>query len=561
MKAAIRFVFLGMCLCLVLWSMGGTQADAPARSDDADDHCTDIIVGKLASVDGSAIVSHTGCGPECRVNIIPAQTFPKGARAPVFYGIQDVRKPLEDHGEVLGYIPQVEKTYAYFHSAYPQMNEHGLSIGESTLSQRAELQIDVAMGVKQIMTIEQAQVFALQRCTKAREAVELIGGLMEKYGFLPSCGPESEGICITDGNEAWVMEVFSVGPFWEPDSGKPGAIWAAQRVPDDHVAVIPNWSIIKRIDLSQPDWFMASPNYMQEAVDRGWYDPMTDGPFIWQEVYSPEPREWAVSRFWLFFATFAPNHRAWPDKRLRNPYGGYDAYHQFLEPLSLYPFSVKPDRKVSVRDVIAFQRSVFEGTIYDMTADVDWLVPDGKGGMKKSPLTTPFPTRDMRELLDITWRRQVSRGGYGMVAQVRPWLPAPLRGVYWFYLDNQHVSTYVPIYSGAIEINPLYKTYDPDAFSEDSARWAIDFIDNLLYLRWQEAVKDLRKVRDPLEASFFAQQEDIDRRALEMLKKDPEEARRFLNQYTWDSMDKVVKMYRDLRKLLITKYTNNKLGL
>jgi dipeptidase len=148
-----------------------------------------------------------------------------------------------------------------------------------------------------------------------------------------------------------------------------------------------------------------------------------------------------------------------------------------------------------------------------------------------------------------------------MVAQVRPWLPAPLRGVYWFYLDNQHVSTYVPIYSGAIEINPLYKTYDPDAFSEDSARWAIDFIDNLLYLRWQEAVKDLRKVRDPLEASFFAQQEDIDRRALEMFKKDPEEASRFLNRYTWDSMDKVVKMYRDLRKLLITKYTNNKLGL
>ncbi len=364
MKTAIRFVFFGMCLCLLLWAVGETQAAPPAGEDGADDHCTDIIVGKLASVDGSAIVSHTGCGPECRVHIIPALTFPQGARAAVHYGIQDVRKPLEDHGEVLGYIPQVEKTYAYFHSAYPQMNEHGLSIGESTLSQRAELQIDVAMGVKQIMTIEQAQVFALQRCTKAREAVELIGGLMEKYGFLPSCGPESEGICITDGNEVWVMEVFSVGPFWEPDSGKPGAIWAAQRVPDDHVAVIPNWSIIKEIDLSKPDWFLASPNYMQEAVDRGWYDPKSDGHFIWQEVYSPVPREWAVSRFWLFFTTFAPRHSDWPDKRLHNPYSGYDAYHQFIEPLSLYPFSVKPEKLPVAEDPCILFSGTYENIVY-----------------------------------------------------------------------------------------------------------------------------------------------------------------------------------------------------
>ena len=109
MKAAIRLVFFGMCLCLVLWAVGETQAGPPAGEDGADDHCTDIIVGKLASVDGSAIVSHTGCGPECRVHIIPAQAFPQGARAAVHYGIQDVRKPLEDHGEVLGYIPQVEK--------------------------------------------------------------------------------------------------------------------------------------------------------------------------------------------------------------------------------------------------------------------------------------------------------------------------------------------------------------------------------------------------------------------------------------------------------------------
>jgi dipeptidase len=140
-------------------------------------------------------------------------------------------------------------------------------------------------------------------------------------------------------------------------------------------------------------------------------------------------------------------------------------------------------------------------------------------------------------------------------------MPAPLRGVYWFYLDNQHVSTYAPIYSGVSAINPLYKTYDPDAFSEDSARWAIDFIDNLLYLRWQEAIKDLRRERDPLEASFFAQQQEIDARGLELFKQDPAKAVQYLTEYTWKAMDRIVTMYRDLRNVLITKYTNNKLGL
>jgi dipeptidase len=525
-----------------------------------EDACTDIIVGKNASVDGSVITSHTGCCPECRVHVVPAQTFEKGTMAPVYYGLQDVKKPIHEYGKVIGTIPQVAKTYKYFHSGYPHINEYQLAIGESTLSQREELKVDIDSG-KQIMTIEQAMLFALQRCKKAREAIALITSLVEKYGFLPSCGPESEALCIADPDEAWILEVFSVGKDWEPESGKLGAIWAAQRVPDDHVAVVPNWSVIKEIDLSRPDYYMASKNYKKIAIEHGWYDPESGKPFIWQEVYSPIPREWAVSRFWLFFSTFAPNHTEWPDKSLSTLYKGYDAYHQYLEPLSTYPFSVKPEKKLSVQDVIAFQRSVFEGTIYDMTADTDWMVPDEQGEMKKSPLSTPFPTRDMRELLDITWRRMVSRGGYGMVAQLRGWLPPEIGGIYWFYLDNQHVSTYVPIYTGVQEISPLYKTYDPDVFSEESARWAIDFVDNLLYLRWQHAIKDLRAVRDPLEEEFFAKTDSIDKEALELFKKNPELAKKYLTDYTRSVMEKTVKMYKELRNLLITKYTNNKLGL
>ncbi|MCP4712613.1 MAG: peptidase [Planctomycetes bacterium] len=520
--------------------------------------CTDIIVGRLASIDGSVITSHTGCCQECRVHYVPARTYPAGARAPVYWGLQDVRKPLHQYGEIIGYIPQVKKTYAYFHSGYSHMNEYQLAIGESTMSQKNELIVTRQTGA-QIMTIEQAQTFALQRCKTAREAIALITSLIEEYGFLPSCDNGSEALCIADPQEAWVLEVFSVGPDWTPDSGKLGALWAAQRVPDDHVTMVPNWSIIKQIDLDNPD-FRASKNYQQIAIDHGWFDPDSGEPFIWQKVYSPTPREWATGRFWLFFTTVAPNLKEWPDRSLKGPFSSSDPYHQYVEDISIYPFSVKPEKKMSVQDVIAFQRSTFEGTIYDMTSDPDWLIPDNNGALKKSPLTTPFPTRDMRELLDINYRRNVSRGGYGMVAQLRSWLPDPVGGVYWLYLDNQYVSTYVPIYAGVQEISPLYKTYDPDNFSDDSARWAIDFVDNLLYLRWQYAVKDLRKFRDPLEASFFAEQAAIDAQAQKLLLQDPAACHRFLTDYTNQSMQKTVKMYQNLRNLLITKYTNNKLG-
>jgi dipeptidase len=305
-----------------------------------------------------------------------------------------------------------------------------------------------------------------------------------------------------------------------------------------------NASRIREIDLDNPEYFKASSNYKEVAIDHGWYDPESGNPFIWQEAYAPPPTEGNMNRIWLFHKTFAPNLKK---------------YHTF-DPVSYYPFSIKPERKVSVQDVIAFQRSVFEGTIYDMTADLDWMVPDGKGGMVRSPLTTPFPTKDMRDLLDITWHRNVSQGGYGMVAQLRDWLPDPIGGVYWFYLDNQYVSTYVPIYAGVQEISPLYMTYDPDKFSEDSARWAIDFVDNLLYLKWQEAIKDLREHRDPLEESFFNEQPDIDKKALGLYERDPKLAKKFLTDTTRERMEKVVEMYRDLRYQLITKYTNNKQG-
>jgi len=521
--------------------------------------CTIIAVGKKVSADGSVIISHTDCGADNRIRVVHGRSYKKGALAPVYWGIQDIHRPLDDYGDVLGHIPQVEKTYTYFHSAYPHMNEHQLAIAESTTSQRKELKVDMAV-CKQIMTVEQAQAFALQRYTSAREATAFIGQMMSQYGFLPSCVGESETLVIGDTEEIWIIEIFSVGSDWDPESGEPGAIWVAQRVPDNHALVVANWSIIKEVDENDPENFLFSSNYKQFAIDKGWYHPEGSKPFILQEVYAPIFREWAANRMWLFYSTYAPDYTEWPERKLEDGHMmGYNQYIQYVEPLSIYPTSVKPERKISIQDVMAFQRSTFEGTIYDKTEDYDWYVPDGKGGIKKSPLATPFPSKDMRELLDINNRRNVARpqGFYGMIAQLRGWLPDPIGGIYWVFLDNAYTSPYVPIYAGTQETAECYKNFDPTTYNRESACWAIDFVDNMLYLKWQDMVQDVWKVRDPYEKQLFEERDHVDQEALVLFKKNPEKALEYLTSYSKGKMETVLEMYKGLHDQLIVKYSNS----
>jgi len=534
-----------------------------AAAENAPQGCTVIGVGKLASADGSVITSHTDCCSECRIQVVPGRTYPKGSLASVhwgmvYFGAGDNRKalPLGDFGKVIGHIPQVEKTLTYFHTGYSQMNERQLAIGESTCSQRSELNVNFVEGItRQIMTVEQAQDFALQRCSTAREAVRLIGSLMETYGFLPSCGG-SEALCIADPSELWVMEIFSVGPKWKPESGQPGAIWAARRVPDDHVVVIANHVRLREIDPKNPD-VLVSPNYMQEAIDRGWYDPSGGRPFIWQDAYSPLIREGSLSRMWLIYSTIAPSFKAWPRRSLYDPAGPGTLYAQPIEGAAFYPFSVKPEKKLSVQDVIAFQRSVFEDTIYDMTWDPAWIFPGAGGKAEKSPMATPFLPGEMEKVLRIRHHRTIATQGYGMVAQLRSWLPDAAGGIYWFYVDNPYVSAYVPIYAGVTDVSPLYKTYDYNEFSEDSARWAVDFVEKLMLLRWQPAVKDLKEARDPMENGFFSEQTGVDQKAAAFLKQDQAGASKYLTDLTISRMEKIVQLFRDLRKKLLTKYTGD----
>jgi dipeptidase len=431
-----------------------------------------------------------------------------------------------------------------------------VAIAESTCSQKGELDTPYIEGVtEQIMTVEQAQVFALERSRTAREALDVVTSLMEDYGFLPSSGG-SEALSIADPREAWVLELFSVGSEWRRGSGRPGVIWAARRVPDGEVVVVPNYVRIREVDLADPS-VRASRNYMQEAIERGWYDPKSGRPFIWQEAYAPPITEGSLNRLWLIYSTLAPSLKEWPRRGLDPATGQAAAAAAPFEGAAFYPFSVKPERKISVRDVIAYQRSAFDGTVYDMAADRAWLVAGRDGTTSKSPLTTPFPSLETRRLLRIAPHRTIAQHGYGMVAQLRSWLPAPVGGVYWFYVDNPYVSTYVPVYAGVQEVSELYSTYDARQYSEGSARWAVDLVDNLMHLRWQHAVNDLRAARDPLEAEFFAAQPSIEREALDLYKRDQRRASRYLTDLTRARMERVVQTYRELRGTLVAKYTNS----
>jgi dipeptidase len=228
-----------------------------------------------------------------------------------------------------------------------------------------------------------------------------------------------------------------------------------------------------------------------------------------------------------------------------------------MEGAALYPFSFKPERKVSVRDVMSFQRSAFEDTIYDMTRDPAWMVPAGGGRLEKSPMASPYVSADMEKVLRIRHHRTIAGQGYGMVAQLRSWLPDAVGGIYWFYVDNPMVGPYIPIYAGVTAVSPFYQTYDFRTFDENSARWTYDFVEKLMLLRWQPALEDVRAARDPVEAGFLADQAAVDARAVELLAKDPADAARYLTSLTVSRMDKLVGLYRVLRKTLLTKYSGD----
>ncbi len=491
--------------------------------------CTTIIVGKDASVDGSVMTTHTCDGSyDARLRIIPGEKFEKGAVAPVYKDLCHATIPGRTVTKV-GEIPQVAETYTYFHVGYPFMNEHQVIIGEATFSGNRDCR-----NPEGIMMIEQLEVFGLQRGKTAREVIKVMGELAEKYGYADG----GETLTVIDPDEAWVFEIVGAGPLWTPNSGKPGAVWAARRVPDDHVTVAANRSRIGKLDLNNPDYYMASNNVKSFAEEMGWWEPGEE--FLFWKVYNPDP----------YGAPFYQRRREWRALSLMAPSLNLDPY---LDPVNeQYPFSIKPDKKLSVQDIMAIKRDYYEGTQFDMTTGID-------AGPFGCPNRYPTPSSvkpEGREGLD--WERTISifRCSYSFVGQARNWLPDPIGAVLWFGEDAPHSTCYIPVYAGITRLPEEYTSGRRDYFDKNSAWWAFDFVSNWADLKFSYMIEDIKAVQQELEGQFFAMQPAIEEAALNLYKTDPDLAVKFITDYSYNTAKNTLDRWWKLADELVYKYND-----
>ncbi len=505
----------------------GSSLPQAARS------CTSIMVGKAASTDGSVMTSHT-CDSHrngSTILVVPARSHKPGATQLLTKRNDDNDGPMERYGrEPTGRIPEIKQTYGYLAPAYAAMNERQLAIGESTFEGRKDL-----VSQKGLVDCDTLTRLMLERATTAREAIQVGGALIDKYGW---CDP-GEALTIADTKEIWLMEIVGVG------EDQVGAVWAAQRVPDDHVSVVANAARIGELDVDNAEFFMASKNVQSFAVEKGYWDPQGDRPFRFYEAYDPEGR-----------TNFASTRREWRVLDLLAPSLGLPANG------NVFPFSVKPEQPVGPEKIMELFRDTFEGTDFDMTKDL--TVTDEEGKTVKSPLANPFMPYDMNQMLRINggwgWRgeRPMARWYcmYVTVTQSRGWLPDAVGGIVWFGYGNPATTTYVPLYAGITDLPESYKTDGrTTGFSRRSAWWAYNRVETIAAHRWGEMRKDVAQVRDPLQEKWLAAQAAIDKEAASILKeKGEEELRDFLTRRSQDACLEATEAYWNLGDSLWTKY-------
>lgn len=520
-------------LCTLITTVWGYSQTAD-RSDwegGYPDGCTSITAGRLATADGSVITSHTDDSHRTRswIDIQPAKKHGKGDVVNMYKRVKNDSLAMPAYAHIkVGEIPQVKETYGYINTAYPSLNTRQLGIGESTFGGRDELQSDAGL-----IDCQRLCQLMLERTTTARDAINLAGELLEAYGW----NDYGEALTIADKNEVWHFEVVG------PGKGKVGAVWVAQRVPDEHISVNANASTIKEIDLDDPDHFMASENIFQVAIDNGWYDPENE-PFRFCYAYAPESRTSFASRRreWRVFDLLAPSLKL--DPNAEN-----------------FPFSVKPDTAVTLEKLIAVFRDYYQGTPFDMRNSL--TVANEEGQQVISPLANPHMPYDANKLHKINggwgWRgeRTIARWYtmYATIIQLRSWLPDEIGGVEWLAMDNVATSVYVPIYGSATDLPVEYKVPGRvNGYTLKSAWWIFNRTGTLAAQRWGDMHKDVDSVWFPIQQELIDELPEIDQQALELHKKDPAQAIEFLTRYSGEKGSMVMDKCIELGDFLWTKY-------
>ena len=514
--------------------------------------CSTILVGRKATADGSVLMS-SSCDGDIMglIYVMPAQTYPAGTELPMFWNVprptthDEYLANLRKGYDLVGRLP-VEKTYRTIilggnveSMTTGGMNEHGLTMAIEFLPMRAGMACERGVvGPNSNHWTTSLIANGLMWARTAREAIRVIGDMIEHYGFLYYRAPHAGvALPIADDKEVWLMEIFGPGKRWTPDSGKPGGVWCAQRIPDGEVGCTANRSRIGKVDPENRDLFMASPNVYSLAEDLGFWERGT--PFVWREIYGDVGSDYNCLREWRALSLAAPSL-------------GLKATGDAL--VDQYPFSVKPDEPLTVQRLQRIMRDGYEGTEFDLTAHPMFNI---KG--KKSPLARPWGPPELFELLRIKPVRALCTptSGYVFVAQLRDWLPDAFGNCLWFAYGPACTSCFVPIYAGVTELPDAWDLApDYTRIDRRQAPWNFRLVSSLASnLRYQDAVRDIRRVFEPAEAAFFENQAEVETAAAEVLKKSGGEGvESFLNNYAEHSLTQVGYGYHELVDYLMFLY-------
>ena len=478
--------------------------------------CTNFIVGKAASKDGSVMVSYSAdsYGMFGELYHYPAAVHPKGAMRAIHEW---------DTGKYLGQIKEAQQTY----NVIGNMNEYQVTIGETTFGGREEL-----VDTTGIMDYGSLIYVTLQRSRTAKEAIKIMTDLVKEYGYYSS----GESFSIADPNEAWILEMIGKGP------GVKGAVWVAVRIPDDCIAAHANQSRIHQFPLDDKDNCIYSPDVISFAREKGYFDGLNKD-FSFADAYCPLDfggLRACEARVWSFYNMF--------NKSVGTAYLPY-IQGKSNEPMPLY---IKPTNKVSVRDIQQAMRDHYENTPLDITNDMGataFQMP-----YRLSPLTFEVDGQKYFNERPIS----TQQSAFTFVAQMRSTMPDAVGGVLWFGTDDANMTVFAPVYCCTNRLPACYTSEVADCvtFSWDSAFWIYNWVADMIRPRYSLMIGDMRKLQNQLEDTYEAAQAGIEQAAMELLAKDEAKGKEFLTNYTCMTAQAAVDSWKKLGEYLIVKYND-----
>ncbi|MFH1004206.1 MAG: C69 family dipeptidase [Bacteroidota bacterium] len=478
--------------------------------------CTNILVSKGASKDGSVFISYN--------------VDSKGFMAPLYFFPAKDWNPNDsldiyewDTGKFLGKIKQASHTY----QVVGNINEFQLSIGETTFGGREEL-----YNSKGVLDYGSLMYIALQRATTAREAIKVMTNLVAEYGYVS----EGESFSISDPNEVWILEMIGKGK-----ENEKGALWVARKVPDGYICVHANQSRIREVPLNDKDC-LYSADLFSFAEKKGYSKP--GKPFSFVDAYcplTPGALLCCENRVWRIFQCVAPSQNFSTD------------YWRAVKDAEPYPLFIKPDKKIGVEDVMALMRDHFEGTEFDMTK-----------GLAAGPYGCPYRWKPLEWKIEgdtinsYMWERSVStqQTAFSFVSQSRSFFPNAIGGIFWYSVDDTYSNCYMPLYCGITEPPAAYQKADVLKFSWDSPVWVFNLVANYAYSKYSYIIKDIQIVQKELESKFLALQSPVEKTAIDLYKSNPKLALQYLTDYSINQANIVFERWKELYVAIVTKYND-----